>query len=147
MCTQDYTWDKRTEREHGAKELQLYMAANKYDVQRLKAKAQTKWMAWANSRIHADGFLEDMRQAMETLPPHDSAFRKAIVDLLLANAHHFATWKQLAEATASSGAGLSTILEGLLCEVSQFRRIKVSKSKTTRTSSKKTKRRVTVSAI
>lgn len=62
--------------------IEVFIAADKYAVLPLKTLATLKFSRWANTNYSSPMFHEVVQKVMTSVPPHESALREVIADII-----------------------------------------------------------------
>jgi hypothetical protein len=82
-CASDVDATKSIARAHN--NLQVYLAADKFGILRLKSLATKRFASWVSRNWRSTGFLEIVQVVTISTPPHDPGLRRIVVDAISEN--------------------------------------------------------------
>ncbi|KAL4986224.1 hypothetical protein BDW68DRAFT_178935 [Aspergillus falconensis] len=90
--------------------LQVYLAADKYEIIPLKDLAARRFVKWCETNWDSDAFLETAQDAMTIIPEHDSTFLHALAKIIPQHIEYFMSDGRIASVFVAYGSLASAVI-------------------------------------
>jgi hypothetical protein len=105
FISEDDLDDRQSIKKAGLNNIQVFIAADKFEIISLKSLATDKFSRWATANWNHPVFPEVMQEVMTSVPSHEADLRETIVDIMAAHVFDVIKIPKILQAMDSFGLG------------------------------------------